>query len=45
VSDAQDAEGATEESVGVSDEEDVEANVEATLREFLDVLGESETYQ
>jgi len=45
VSDAQDVEGAAEDSVGVSDEEDVEANVEAALREFLDALGESETYQ
>lgn len=45
MSDAQDAEGAAEDSVGVPDEEDVEANVEAALREFLDTLGESETYQ
>jgi len=45
VSDAQDVEGAAEDSVGVPDEEDVEANVEAALREFLDTLGESETYQ
>ena len=45
MSDAQDVEGAAEDSVGVSDEEDVEANVEAALREFLDALGESETYQ
>ena len=45
MSDAQDVEGAAEDSVGVPDEEDVEANVEAALREFLDTLGESETYQ
>ncbi|SDF31019.1 Cell fate regulator YlbF, YheA/YmcA/DUF963 family (controls sporulation, competence, biofilm development) [Halorubrum xinjiangense] len=45
MSDAQDVEAAAEESVGVSDEEDVEADVEAALREFLDTLGESETYQ
>jgi len=45
VSDAQDVESAAEDSVGVPDEEDVEANVEAALREFLDTLGESETYQ
>ena len=45
MSDAQDVEGAAEDSVGVSTEEDVEANVEAALREFLDTLGESETYQ
>ncbi|KDS92238.1 hypothetical protein FK85_18195 [Halorubrum saccharovorum] len=45
MSDAQDAEGAAEDGVGVPDEEDVEANVEAALREFLDTLGESETYQ
>ena len=45
MSDAQDVEGAAEDSVGVSDEEDVEADVEAALREFLDTLGESETYQ
>jgi len=45
VSDAQDVEGAAEDSVGVPDEEDVEANVETALREFLDTLDESETYQ
>ncbi|ELZ37975.1 MULTISPECIES: halo-CC-star protein HcsL [Halorubrum] len=45
MSDAQDVEGAAEDSVGVPDEEDVEANVEAALREFLDTLSESETYQ
>jgi len=45
VSDAQDVEGAAEDSVDMSNEEDVEANVEAALREFLDTLGESETYQ
>ncbi|MFC7187572.1 halo-CC-star protein HcsL [Halorubrum yunnanense] len=45
MSDAQDVEGAAEDSVGMSNEEDVEANVEAALREFLDALGESETYQ
>ena len=45
MSDAQDVEGAAEDSVGVPDEEDVEANVEAALREFLDALSESETYQ
>ena len=45
MSDAQDVEGAAEDSVGVPDEEDVEANVEAALREFLDTLDESETYQ
>ena len=45
MSDAQDVEGAAEDSVGVPDEEDVEANIEAALREFLDTLDESETYQ
>ena len=45
MSDAQDVDGATEDSVGVPDEEDLEANVEAALREFLDTLDESETYQ
>ena len=45
MSDAQDVEGAAEDSVGVPDEEDVEANVEAALHEFLDTLSESETYQ
>ena len=47
MSDAQDVEGAAEDSVGVPDEEDVdvEANVEAALHEFLDALSESETYQ
>jgi len=45
VSDARDVDGATEDSAGVPDEEDLEANVEAALREFLDTLGESETYQ
>ena len=45
MSDAQDVEGAAEDGVGVPDEEDVEANVEAALRKFLDALGESETYQ
>ncbi|MBP1923752.1 MULTISPECIES: halo-CC-star protein HcsL [Halorubrum] len=45
MSDAQDVEGAGEDSVGVSDEEDVEADVEEVLHEFLDTLGESETYQ
>ncbi|WP_435095099.1 halo-CC-star protein HcsL [Halorubrum sp. N11] len=47
MSDARDAEG-----VDVADgnaeptaPEDVEANVEAALREFLDALSESETYQ
>jgi cell fate (sporulation/competence/biofilm development) regulator YlbF (YheA/YmcA/DUF963 family) len=45
VSDAQDVEGAAEDSVGVSTEEDVEANIEAALHEFLDTLDESETYQ
>ncbi|SMO41870.1 halo-CC-star protein HcsL [Halorubrum cibi] len=45
MSDAQDVEGAAEDSVGVPGEEDVEANVEAALREFLDALSESETYQ
>ena len=45
MSDAQDVEGAAEDSVGVSTEEDVEANVEVALREFLDTLDESETYQ
>ena len=45
MSDAQDVEGAAEDSVDMSNEEDVEANVEAALREFLDTLGESETYQ
>jgi cell fate (sporulation/competence/biofilm development) regulator YlbF (YheA/YmcA/DUF963 family) len=45
VSDAQDVEGAAEDSVGMSTEEDVEANIEAALHEFLDTLSESETYQ
>jgi len=45
VSDAQDVEGAAEDSVGMSTEEDVEANIEAALHEFLDTLDESETYQ
>jgi cell fate (sporulation/competence/biofilm development) regulator YlbF (YheA/YmcA/DUF963 family) len=45
VSDAQDVDDAAEDSVGAPDENDVEANVEAALREFLDVLGESETYR
>jgi len=45
VSDAQDADDVAEGNVGVPDEDDVEANVEAALREFLDALGESETYQ
>ncbi len=45
MSDAQDVEGAAEDSVGMSNEEDVEANVEAALHEFLDALSESETYQ
>lgn len=45
MSDAQDVEDAAGDSVSVSDEGDVEANVEAALREFLDTLGESETYQ
>ena len=45
MSDAQDVEGAAEDSVGMSTEEDVEANVEAALHEFLDTLDESETYQ
>ena len=45
MSDARDVDGAAEDSVGMSNEEDVEANVEAALREFLDTLGESGTYQ
>ena len=45
MSDAQDADDVAEGNVGVPDEDDVEANVEAALREFLDALGESETYQ
>ena len=45
MSDARDVDGATEDSAGVPDEEGVEANVEAALREFLDTLDESETYQ
>ncbi|WP_256402221.1 halo-CC-star protein HcsL [Halorubrum salinum] len=45
MSDAQDVDDAAEGSVAVSDEEDVEDNVEAALREFLNTLGESETYQ
>ena len=45
MSDAQDVEGAAEDSVGIPDEEDVEVNVQAALREFLDTLDESETYQ
>ena len=45
MSDAQDVDDAAEGSVAVSDEEDVEDHVEAALREFLNTLGESETYQ
>ncbi|RAW46812.1 YlbF family regulator [Halorubrum sp. 48-1-W] len=45
MSDAQDVEGAAEDSVGMSTEEDVEANIEVALHEFLDTLDESETYQ
>ena len=45
MSDAQDVEDVAEGNRDVPDEEDVEANVEAALREFLDTLGESETYQ
>lgn len=45
MSDTQDVEGAAEDSVDISNEEDVEANVEAALHEFLDKLDESETYQ
>ncbi|MFC7188173.1 halo-CC-star protein HcsL [Halorubrum yunnanense] len=45
MSDAQDVDDAAEGSVAVSDEEDVEDRVEAALREFLNTLGESETYQ
>ncbi|ELZ43356.1 hypothetical protein C464_16557 [Halorubrum coriense DSM 10284] len=45
MSDAQDVEDAAGDGVSVPDEGDVEASVEAALREFLDTLGESETYQ
>ncbi|EMA58407.1 halo-CC-star protein HcsL [Halorubrum lipolyticum] len=45
MSDVQDVEDAAEGDTGVSVEEDAEANVEAALREFLDALGESETYR
>lgn len=45
MSDAQGSDDATEDSVGTPVEESVEANVEAALREFLDSLGESKTYQ
>ncbi|WP_418282784.1 halo-CC-star protein HcsL [Halorubrum sp. DTA98] len=45
MSDAEDVDDAAEDRVGVPDENDVEANVEAALREFLDALGGSETYQ
>ncbi|MGQ3330554.1 halo-CC-star protein HcsL [Halorubrum sp. FL23] len=45
MSDAQDIDDAAEGGEGVPDEDDVEANVEAALREFLDALGDSETYQ
>ncbi len=45
MSDAQDVEDAAEGNVGVPDEDDVEANVEVALREFLDALDGSETYQ
>lgn len=45
MSDAQDVEDAAGDSVSVPNEGDVEASVETALREFLDTLGESETYQ
>ena len=45
MSDAQDADDMAEGNTSASVEEDVEANVETALREFLDALGESETYQ
>ncbi|EMA66280.1 halo-CC-star protein HcsL [Halorubrum kocurii] len=45
MSDAQDADDATEGVASGPDEDAVETNVEAALREFLDALGESETYQ
>ncbi|MCG1006450.1 halo-CC-star protein HcsL [Halorubrum lacusprofundi] len=45
MSDAQDADDMAEGNTSASVEEDVEANVETALREFLDALGESETYR
>jgi len=45
VSDTRDADEAADDSVDVSGERDLEANVEAALRGLLDALGESETYR
>ncbi|WP_050032224.1 halo-CC-star protein HcsL [Halorubrum halophilum] len=45
MSDAQDADDTAESVANASADGDVEANVEAALREFLDALGDSETYQ
>jgi len=45
MSDAQGSDDATEGVTDASADEGVEANVETALREFLDALGESETYQ
>ena len=45
MSDAGEVEDTAEGDLGGPDVEDVEADVEAALREFLDALGESETYQ
>ncbi|QAU14271.1 YlbF family regulator [Halorubrum sp. BOL3-1] len=45
MSDAQGPDDAAERVADASANEDVEANVEAALREFLDVLDQSETYQ
>ena len=45
MSDTRDADEAADDSVDVSGERDLEANVEAALRGLLDALGESETYR
>jgi len=45
MSDAQGSDDVTESDADAPANKDVEANVEAALREFLDALGESETYQ
>ncbi|EMA70721.1 hypothetical protein C461_00492 [Halorubrum aidingense JCM 13560] len=45
MSDAQDADDVAESNTSAAVDGDTEANVEAALREFLDALGESETYQ
>ena len=45
MSDTQDSDNAAESSAHAPTNEDVEESVEAALREFLDVLGESEVYQ